>query len=538
MSYKALTPTGRHAGIAFALVCLLVVFFDGVSGLKCHAAVSPKELAASLSRLDAELDNRQSYIRQRKTKADSLRSALKNTSDPASRLDIYLRLGDTYSTLNIDSALWFYSHGHDEAVKTNLDSVTTLFNLRQATYLPLLGFFSAADSIFDLVRLNGIPASLQAEYFDADRQASFYTSTFFADYTDVSQAFLDNSIAAQKKLVDLLPEGSPRQKLNLAEALFFNHQYRKAKTLLEGLVGEISDTNPLYARATHILADIAKAEGDTRTYIYYLALSATADVKCATLEVSSLQELGNVLYLGDDLDRAHDYMNVALENAVECHAPLRMIEASRMLPFVQKAHNHNARRSYIILWLALLIALLTIGIALTAFVRVRNRQRQLQVLTRQLDDSSRMKDAYISQFLKLCSIYMEKLTSFNRVVYGKLIAGKSDDLIKLTKTGKMVEELSSEFYEMFDEVLLGLYPDFVEEVNALLQEGAKIELKEGERLNVELRILALMRLGISDAANIARMLNYSVNTIYTYRNKLKNRAIDRDTFESAVMAIK
>ena len=84
----------------------------------------------------------------------------------------------------------------------------------------------------------------------------------------------------------------------------------------------------------------------------------------------------------------------------------------------------------------------------------------------------------------------------------------------------MTGELNG-FYEMFDNAFLQLYPRFVEEFNELLKPGSRIELKKGERLNTELRIFALIRLGINDSSRIASLLRYSVNTIYNYRARIK-----------------
>ena len=107
----------------------------------------------------------------------------------------------------------------------------------------------------------------------------------------------------------------------------------------------------------------------------------------------------------------------------------------------------------------------------------------------------------------------------------------------MTKSGKFVEEQNRDFYEVFDDAFLHLYPSFVEKVNELLRPEEKIILGEDEKLNTDLRILAFMRLGIEEGAKVAQILNYSVNTIYAYRNKLKNRAINRDTFDADIMQI-
>ncbi|MBP3589534.1 MAG: hypothetical protein J6J61_03065 [Muribaculaceae bacterium] len=163
-----------------------------------------------------------------------------------------------------------------------------------------------------------------------------------------------------------------------------------------------------------------------------------------------------------------------------------------------------------------------------------NKMARLQ---RSLSDANRTKEVYISQFLELCSIYMDKLNQFSKIVTRKLAAGQADELYRMTKSGKFVDEQSREFYEVFDAAFLHIYPDFVADVNRLLRPDARIELHEGELLNTDLRILAFMRLGIDDSARIAQVLNYSLNTIYSYRNRIKGRAINRDTFENDVANI-
>ena len=162
---------------------------------------------------------------------------------------------------------------------------------------------------------------------------------------------------------------------------------------------------------------------------------------------------------------------------------------------------------------------------------------QDEKLQDKLQKANKTKEVYISQFLSLCSIYMDKLNQFCKIANRKISAGKVEDLYKLTKSGKFVEEQSREFYEVFDNAFLHLYPNFPNQVNALLLPCEQIQLKEGELLNTDLRILAFMRLGIEDSSRIAQVLNYSINTIYAYRNRIKAKAINKETFEADIMKI-
>lgn len=235
---------------------------------------------------------------------------------------------------------------------------------------------------------------------------------------------------------------------------------------------------------------------------------------------------------------AYDYLSAALSEAVECNAPLRIIQSSNIFPIIESAHKAELRKSTVRIYIVMsIMAVLLAVLAITLYV-LHRKNRLMNRMAVKLEEANNTKDVYISQFLNLCSIYMDKLNQFNKMVNRKITTGKVDDLLKLTKQGKFIEEQSKEFYDVFDDAFLHIYPSFVSEVNKLLREEERIILRDGEKLNTDLRIIAFMRLGIEESTRIAQMLNYSVYTIYTYRNKLKNRAISRDTFEEDVMKIK
>lgn len=183
-----------------------------------------------------------------------------------------------------------------------------------------------------------------------------------------------------------------------------------------------------------------------------------------------------------------------------------------------------------------MLALLLLGLGVTLFL-LRREMKKMANLQIKLRAANTAKEVYISRFLQLCSIYMDKLNQFCKISARKIAAGQTDELYRMVKSGKFIEEQSNEFYQVFDSAFLHIYPGFVDEVNALLLPDCQIELKDGEKLNTDLRILAFMRLGIEESARIAQVLNYSLNTIYAYRNRLKARAINRDTFEADIMKI-
>ena len=118
----------------------------------------------------------------------------------------------------------------------------------------------------------------------------------------------------------------------------------------------------------------------------------------------------------------------------------------------------------------------------------------------------------------------------------KISSGQASELLKVVKSGKFGEEENEDFYKEIDSVVLTLYPDFVEKINELLQPTERVRIS-GNLLTPELRIYAFVRLGVSESTRIAKILNYSVNTVYAYRNRMRNRAIDREHFEENVLKI-
>lgn len=292
-----------------------------------------------------------------------------------------------------------------------------------------------------------------------------------------------------------------------------------------------------YARAAHHLSAIAKADGDEASCVYYLVQSTISDLRSATREMASLQELGALLYTRGDIDRAYAYLSTALANAVECGAEVRMLESARSLPYIEQAYARKAAEAHRRdMWIMAGMAVLVI-VLIGSLVALRVEMKRMSRLQERLRSANKAKEVYISQFLTLCSVYMDKLKQFSKLVTRKIGAGQVDDLYRMAKNGKFVEEESREFYEVFDNAFLHIYPTFIDEVNALLRPDEQIIPKEGERLNTDLRILAFMRLGIEDSSSIAQVLNYSLNTIYAYRNRLKARAIDRENFERNIMGI-
>ena len=236
-----------------------------------------------------------------------------------------------------------------------------------------------------------------------------------------------------------------------------------------------------------------------------------------------------------------------------------MIEISNLFPIIDRAYKdkvtkqHNQLTFYLLLTSVLTFLLILTIIYITKQMKRLSKARetlqqvnlQLQELNKQLVNSNdelfeanHIKEEYIGYFLDLCSSYIDKLEDYRRMLNKKAATNKLEELFRILKSKELVETELKELYTNFDTIFLNLYPSFIQQFNELLQPDARFTMKPGELLNVELRIFALIRLGINDSYKIANFLRYSSSTIYNYRSRIKNKSIvPRDEFEKIVMEI-
>lgn len=518
--------------LAFASV-IVMLSASFVLSASNRGNISYSDVDAILSRLDKELMQSDAYKNIRQHRIDSIAALLQSPSD-------FRHLGELaaeYTSFNNDSALVNYSRAYTSAMECGNDSVATLFRIRRAALLPLGGFMWQGEKELLAVDTTRLSTGGLCEYYSCGRQMYSYLSSFYSSFPQMHLRYDSLAMDAQLRLLSHLPSHSPLYLLNSGERSYLLGNYGAAQAMLHELISTIPEDDNLYARAAHILSSVAERQHRETDHIYYLALSAIADIKGATLEITALQDLGASMHNYGRVDRAHRYLYQALRNAVECHAETRMLAVSEAVPLIQSVHEAelaaSRRRIYLVM---IVMALLMVYLVVSLYLRWKHI-RKMRLLQDHLRQTNRIKEVYMKQFLNLCSVYMDKLNQFCSLAERKISTGHVDELYRLTKSGKLIENQSKDFYEVYDNAFIHIHPDFVVKVNELLRPESRIELADGEILNTDLRILSLLRLGITESQRIAQILNYSVNTVYAYRNRLRNRAIDRDTFESAVASL-
>lgn len=486
--------------------------------------------------LDQALDRRDTFNQSHARYLDSLTAVADNERlDMGERLRAKLQLGDGARTFDILRATLVYESGAKMAEQIGNDTLAMLFHIRHAAYMPLQGYVSKSVREFADMDTSRMSHWMKTQYLDSKRQMARYAADAYKDYPEDSRKFQAMSDHAQQRLLQLLDPDTPAYQLNLGESLARQGHRTQARDVLVRLTHNVPHDTNIYARATSILADICRDNNDDG-FMFWLAESALADTRSATLEVSSLQRLGQVLFHMGDVERSHRYLTYALQSAVDCHATLRILQSSEMMPLIEQAHVAETAASNRRVAVAMFVLVLLLVAVLVLLWLVYRKASKLSLMTWTLKRENQVKEYYLAQFLGLCSMTMDKLSSFGRMVQRKIAAGSASDLVKTMNSSKFAEEQTRDFYRIFDEAFLRIYPDFLANVNALLRPESQLDAP-ASGLSPELRMLALMRLGIDEIPRLAQMLNYSVNTIYAYRNRMKNRAVSRDTFEADIMAI-
>ncbi|HET7732832.1 MAG TPA: DUF6377 domain-containing protein, partial [Paludibacter sp.] len=318
-----------------------------------------------------------------------------------------------------------------------------------------------------------------------------------------------------------------------------------------------------------IAFNIAKAyvgKNDTTSQLKWFLLSSINDLRTSTKLYVSLKHISLILFARGDIDRSYVYIRKALEDATSCNAKLRAIEIAQFLPIIDKANlkiqNEHRINNLIMM---MLISFFAFVLVVVIFVIYRQKNKlakareelsesnnQLQELNHELYlinvelkgtngnliESNHIKEEYIGKYMELCSVYINKMEDYRRNLNKLAIKGKTDNLIEEIKSKDFIDKEFKEFAMSFDQTFLYLFPTFVEDFNALLSKPEEINHKGGMHLSTELRIYALIRLGINDSVKISHFLGCSMSTIYNYKARIRFKALgNKDELESEVMKI-
>lgn len=491
-----------------------------------------KNVMADLEQLDKLLKNRDDDLAIRLKRIEALKAKAAGRPSAAG----FREISDAYEDINSDSAIVYLERAMDICT----DSLElNLCRMRLAAVLPLGCFFEDAENIYADIDTTLLSQEQMVDYYRCGRDMYYNFADFFQDSARKPELLREKVAHYQSLYLNALRDGPDDNdfRIALGEHLLYQCRYDDAATVLRDVLQTESGDTHIRSRSAALLSRVAKHKGDTPAYIHYLTLAIGADIHRGSVDLPSLHNLAMALHGVGDEDRAYRYMHIAAEDANRSGVKARQLQASTAAPLIQDEHVATLERSRLVLTITLIALAVTVAIIGVILLRARRETRKLRAASRSLDLAARKKEVHISQALSLCLLYMDRMRHISLSACSKLAAGKTDEVTRMLQADKLMDEHTEAFFNVFDDAFLSIYPTFVRDVNALLQPDKKIELREGERLNTDLRILAFMRMGLDDTGRIAQIQGYAVNTIYAYRNKLRNRAINRDTFEEDIMKI-
>ena len=544
------------------LFCLLLFF-------SCHSAFADERLDSLLNVLDKTIKEADTYVQIKENKLHELKREARKTA-PLSieryhlNNDIYLE----YKAYSSDSALHYLNENLLLARQLNDKERELKIQLELSYLLSSIGMYMEAADILNSIDRQTLPTSLLGHYYTcyehvySEAGAAQPRYKMFASryvklshvYRDSMEVTLDSSSATYLWL----------RETQLREA----GKYVEAMEFSDRRLAEASFGTPQYALVAYQRFRLFESMGKKDEHLYYLVLSAISDVRSAIKEQSSLMVLAQELHGKGDLKRAYDYINFSWEISQFYKTRLRSWMNITPLSMINGNYQDIIKQQnrelliYItcvaLLALLLVVALIYIyrqmkalSIAKKGLQEVNERlfslneeleevNRHLRSTNLELSESNLIKEAYIARFFKLCSVYVDRLQAYRKLVNKKLQRGQVAELLKMTHLSNDIVTVEvQELYANFDSAFLHLFPNFVESLNELLLPEEQIVLKPDELLNTELRIFALIRLGIKDSSQIAELLHYSVNTIYNYRSRVKTKArVSRDDFEDLVAKIR
>lgn len=477
---------------------------------------------------------------------------------------IHNRLFQEYESYNYDSARHYINLNLEIARRAHHTDWLNESLLHKANILATTGLYPEALDLLRQVNKSHLTVDKLAEYYTSFENLYLYRAEYVSDdeylfvYLDSMNAYRDSTLLYQSEHTYLYT-------IAMVPRLVDLRKYDEAERMLLSFLDKTKSGTRDYSVLTSILAFVYQYNGNLEQRKIYLVKSAMSDIRAVVKENNSLRALAELLYEEGQVARADQYMKVSMEDANFFNARLRNLQASKMLPIIDRAYQKEkeAQRKQLqilliiisVLSIFLLVAVVYVIRQIRKVARARrkviemnnelehlnkelmeaNNQQRLTNLT--LSEANHIKEEYIGRFLGLCSAYIDKLEVYRRMLNKKAASGKVEELYKTLKSNQFIEDELKLFYENFDSSFLNIFPDFVQSFNKLLPKEERIVPKQDERLTTELRIFALIRLGINDSQKIANFLRYSITTIYTYRSKLRNKSLYKDTFEEEVNKI-
>lgn len=532
--------------------------FGFVLGLLMVAQVACGANVDSLLRqLDQVLAQRNQYVQSKLARIDRLKAAVALAPESA-KFDLYSRISTEYEKFVYDSAS-VYIRKLQLAAHRSGDPVKVAYaRMKRGFILLSSGMFNETLDTLLTIRQEGLPDTIRREYYSILARAYFDLVDFNSDehftekYTRIGIQYIDSA------LTFTIPRSAPYYALTAMRNVRTNNLDQARSDLLR-MLSSFDLRYTQLAIATSTLGHVYQLQGKDEDAIVQHVKASIADNLASTKETLAILRLAELLYARNDLNHAYEYVKIAMDDANFYGARHRKVQVAAIFPIIEGNRLSTVERQRkLLIGYAVTITVLTlvvIGFAVIIYkqsqkireadshIQEANRNLHeanelLQEVNKHLVEANKIKEEYIGYYFNINSEYLMKIAAFKQAIDNKLMAKKFDDIRFVVNNINLKKE-REELYMSFDKVFLKLFPDFVDTFNSYFREEDRIVPKDGHLLTTELRIFALIRMGIHDTEKIAKILDYSINTIYNYKARIKGKSvIPNEEFEARIMEIK
>lgn len=505
-------------------IAILVILFS-CSRFDVQAAPNIEEL---LLELDKAIENREVYAQERAQEIYALTEQARRLPVGEELYVLNEKIIDQYNTFRCDSATWYILRNKEIAQQLGDDSRVIDNELRLAGMYGISGLFLQADEMFNKFDFEAL-SQPQKAIFCWNKIRFYEHLQMYCNNEIIAKDYSEQIDDVRGVLMEVLGKDSEFYTTEYCFSLIHQGRYNEA---LELTLRQFETTEPDthgYAMKSMLLSRIYHLTGNREQENYYLTLAALTDVRLAVKENEALQILATNLFEEGDVTRAYTYIKAALDDANFYNSRFKSSIIARMLPIIESRYMSQQQEHERMLFIAIgILSLLVVALVVLFFI-IRNQrntiaasQENLHNINVELSEAHFVKEQYISYFMKQCSDYINKLYLYRKEVNRKVKNHQAEDLYK--PSNKELEREIEELMCNFDEAFLNICPKFIERFNALLVPEARYTVEDG-RLNTELRIFALMRLGITNISQIAEFLQCSSQTIYNYKSKIKSKTL-------------
>lgn len=519
--------------------------------------------------LDQAIAQSQSYIDKKETGITVLRGKRSKSSSMEERYWINKDLYDAFENYNADSALFYAQQNIVIATskKKSEDEIAS-WRLCQVCALISTGRLEEAGRELDIVNPDSLSAKGKVLYFGQrtllNQTYAYYMEDPATMTKDNRSPYFNEALRYRDSTIAYSLSADPQLENMRAWQMLDRNDLDGTISLLKQKVDNSPLDNIDDAMSAYTLAQVYKYKDNQEKRIHYLICSSVAYIRsgCRNYLSESLQEISSILFDKGDINRAYYYITYCAANLFSFQNRALIVRTSKLQDRIRNEYQLkelkqlNINTLFLFVNSVLAIALLVVVVILLLQNRklriirlklteatktmaqylkekdvlnadleqqsleLKNLNQELSETNNRLSESNTVKEEYIGYTFSLCSEYISKIEGVKQYANRMLKVGKRDKLAEFLASPTVIQDEYKSFYKGFDRIFLELYPDFVDNLNTIIQPGQEVRLKESGQLGTELRIIALMRLGISDCNKIADFLHCSVQSVYNSRRAI------------------